>query len=80
LVIHRLAVDPSAQGLGIGKQLCIFAEQFAQQNNYDGIRLDTYSGNPISIKLYQALAYHMPEGHCHFNNKPLPFYCFEKSV
>ncbi|MEE9374357.1 MAG: GNAT family N-acetyltransferase [Saprospiraceae bacterium] len=41
LVIHRLAVQPALQGegVGVGKRLCLFAEDFALDYEYDSVRI-----------------------------------------
>jgi ribosomal protein S18 acetylase RimI-like enzyme len=80
LVIHRLAVLPSAQGRKLGKQMCLFAEDFAGKNDFEVIRLDAYSRNPVSLRLYRSLGYYQVNGFCYFHKNPLPFYCFEKKV
>lgn len=80
LVIHRLAVHPNAQGKGFGKKLCLFAESYAQNNQYDVIRLDAYSGNPISLALYNKLDYQRANGLCHFHHNPIAFFCYEKAM
>lgn len=80
LVIHRLAVSPNAQGMGVGKGLCVFAESFGVENGFELIRLDAYSGNPVSCGMYEKLKYHRADGFCHFHGNELPFYCFEKKL
>ncbi len=80
LVIHRLAVHPSAQGRGIGRILGEWAEAYGREEGYQVIRLDAYSGNPHSYRLYERLAYHRAAGECWFNNKKLPFWCWEKLI
>lgn len=45
LVVHRLAVHPNHQGKGFARKLMDFSENFASENNYDSIRLDTFSLN-----------------------------------
>jgi ribosomal protein S18 acetylase RimI-like enzyme len=80
LVIHRLGVHPNAQGRGLAKALCLFAEAFAQSQQYTCIRLDAYAGNPASNALYQKLGYHLADGLCHFHGNELAFYCWEKRV
>jgi len=80
LVIHRLAVHPKGQGRGIGKELCGFAESFAQANGYSAIRLDAYAGNPISCHLYEKLGYEKTEEVIYFHNNELPFYCYELPI
>lgn len=45
LYIHRLAIHPEKQGEGFAQILMDFAEQFAIDNKYTSIRLDTFSKN-----------------------------------
>jgi len=75
LVIHRLCVDPDFQNRGIGKNLIGFAEHLANIKNYDSIRLDAFSKNPISLKLYDQLGYRRV-GAVEFRKGT--FVCFEK--
>lgn len=80
MVIHRLGVLPSAQGQGIAKELCLFAEDYARENGYKTIRLDAYAGNHISNGLYQKLGYKRANGYCYFRQKAIPFYCYDKMI
>ncbi|MEM9546427.1 MAG: GNAT family N-acetyltransferase [Bacteroidota bacterium] len=80
LVIHRLGVHPAAQGKGYGKKMCHFAESFAREHGYKSIRLDAYSGNAISNRLYEKLGYSKANGYCYFRKKIIPFYCYEKKI
>ena len=80
LVIHRLGVHPKYQGKGLGTKMCLFAESFAKEHNYQSIRLDAYGGNTISNKMYKSLGYTQANGYCYFRKKAIPFYCFEKNV
>jgi len=80
LVIHRLGVDPAYQGLGIGKKLCAFAEEFGKERGYQTIRLDAYAGNPVSNQLYASLGYAKAGGYCYFRKKAIPFYCYDKAL
>ena len=57
LVIHRLGIHPAFQKQGLAKQLVRFAEQYARENGYTSIRLDTFSGNFQAVGLYNALKY-----------------------
>lgn len=45
LYIHRLATHPFFWGRGIARRLMDFAEDFARQQNYISVRLDTFSQN-----------------------------------
>lgn len=80
LVIHRLGVLPKAQGKGIAKKLCRFAEDYARDNGYNVMRLDAYAGNTISNGLYIKLGYQRANGYCYFRKKAIPFYCYDKRV
>jgi ribosomal protein S18 acetylase RimI-like enzyme len=77
LVIHRLAVSPTMQNQGIGGKLLDYAEKFAIDSGYDSIRLDSYSGNPRALRLYEKHHYKRV-GQVNFPRRNLPFYCFEK--
>lgn len=79
LVVHRLCVDPARQRGGLGNQMMDFAEDFARQEGYAGIRLDTYSNNPAALRLYERRGY-CRTGEVRFRGRSLPFYCFEKAL
>ena len=77
LYVHRLAVDPEYQGLGYAQQLMSFAEAFAQEGNYESIRLDTFSQNPRNQRFYEQRGYSRL-GEVYFpNQSEHPFYCYE---
>ena len=80
LVIHRLGVHPIFQGHGLGKKMCLFAEEFGRENGYKQIRLDAYAGNGVSNGFYKALGYSRANGFCYFRKKAIPFYCYEKQL
>jgi len=77
LVVHRLCVAPERQRNGIAARMMDFAEERAWQEGYAGIRLDTYSGNPPAVRLYERRGYRRT-GEVFFRGRPLPFFCFEK--
>lgn len=79
LVVHRLCVDPSRQGRGVGGQLLDFAEELARSGGRRWVRLDAYSGNPRLIGMYERRGYRRA-GRIHFPRRELPFYCFEKDL
>ena len=80
LIIHRLAVHSELQGKGIGKRLCVFAEEVALKSGCDSIRLDAYSTNQASNKLYLGLGYKKAAGYCYFHHNKFPFVCYEKRI
>lgn len=57
LLVHRLATNPASQGKGYARKLMDFAENFARENNYDSIRLDTFSQNKRNQKFYENRNY-----------------------
>ena len=79
LVVHRLCVDPEAQGRGHAHRLMEFAELHAARSGYASVRLDAYTGNPRSVQLYRRRGYR-EVGQIHFPRRELPFWCFELIV
>ncbi|UCG70273.1 MAG: GNAT family N-acetyltransferase [Thermoplasmata archaeon] len=77
LLVHRLAVHPKWQGKGIAQKLMDFGENYAKENGYSSIRLDTYSQNPRSLKLFEKRKYERKSGHIHFPECKEPYYCYE---
>ena len=77
LYIHRLAIHPTFQHKGYAQELMNFAENFAKQNKYQSIRLDTFSKNPRNQNFYKQRGY-VKVGSVHFlSQSPYPFYCYE---
>lgn len=76
--IHRLAVDPSHWGKGLGKTLTLALEQQALKEGAGSIRLDTYSLNKANLNFYSRLGYTRLEGEVYFEPHDSPFICFEK--
>jgi ribosomal protein S18 acetylase RimI-like enzyme len=77
LVVHRLAVDPIHQGKGIARKIMDFAENFARENQYDSVRLDTFSQNPRNQRFYTKRGY-SDLGSVYLKyKKEHPYYCYE---
>ncbi|WP_073316123.1 GNAT family N-acetyltransferase [Aquimarina spongiae] len=77
LYIHRLAVDPEYWGKGYAQQLMDFAESYARKNNYESVRLDTFSQNTRNQKFYETRGYQRL-GNIYFpKQSEFPFYCYE---
>jgi len=77
IYIHRLAIHPELQGQGFAQQLMNFAEQFAIENNYRSIRLDTFSQNKRNQKFYELRGYQRL-GDIYFPKQSKhPFHCYE---
>ena len=77
IYIHRLAVHPKHQGQGFAQKLMDFAEDYAINNNYQSIRLDTFSQNKRNQKFYEQRGYQRL-GNIYFpKQSEFPFYCYE---
>ncbi len=77
IYIHRLAVHPKHQGLGYAQQLMTFAKQFAIDNKFSSIRLDTFSHNKRNQKFYELRGYKRL-GDIYFpKQSKAPFHCYE---
>jgi len=80
LVIHALVIDPKQQNRGLGKKLLSLCEQYAKDNRYSCIRLDSFKKNNVSNRLYQSFGY-KNIGTVIFDMKPennKEYYCYEK--
>lgn len=77
LVVHRLAVDPEHQGKGIARKLMDFAEQWAREQGYDAIRLDTFSQNPRNQRFYENRGYTKLESVYLSYRDDFPYFCYE---
>ncbi len=56
-VIHRLCVSPDFQNQGIAAKTLNYIENLCKTQGYDSIRLDCYTENPYSRKLYDKAGY-----------------------
>ena len=77
LYVHRLAVHPNFQKKGLGRSLMDFAENYAKDNNYISVRLDTFSKNKRNLKFYESRGYHRLDGIYFPKQSKFPFYCYE---
>ena len=77
IYIHRLAVTPAHQRMGYAQKMMSFAEDFARENKYLSVRLDTFSKNVNNQTFYQKRGY-KKLGNIFFpNQSESPFYCYE---
>ena len=58
VVVHRLCISPDIQGRGMGTRMMRMAEAMLRENGIQSIRLDCFSQNPYSLRLYEKLGYH----------------------
>ena len=56
-VIHRICVHPKFQNKGIATQTLKYIETFCKTNGYETIRIDCFTENPYSRKLYDKAGY-----------------------
>jgi len=77
LYIHRLATHPDSWGKGNGQKLMDFAEEFAERQNFNSIRLDTFSLNKRNQKFYEARGYEKLEDIYFPKQSAAPFHCYE---
>ena len=56
-VIHRLCVNPEFQHQGIAAETMKYIENLCKSTGYDSIRLDCFTENPYSRKLYEKARY-----------------------
>jgi len=75
LIVHRLCIHPDYQGRGYAKKMMLFAGEYAAENGYSSIRLDTHTRNHQALALYDGLHYRRV-GLVTFRNGL--FQCFEK--
>ena len=78
-VIHRMAVDPNSQGIGLGIKLLKHAEEKAKKLGYQSIRLDAFKGNKPLLRFYEKRGY-QAVGEIPLEYTSGPFICFEKKL
>lgn len=54
-----------------------FAESFAQKNNFESIRLDTFSQNTRNMKFYESRGYKKLDSIYFPKQSEHPFFCYE---
>ena len=77
IYIHRLAIHPELQGQGYAQRMMDFAEQYAIDNNYGSIRLDTFSQNKRNQKFYELRGYKRLGDIFFPKQSEYPFHCYE---
>lgn len=75
--IHRLSVDPLFQGKGFAQKLMDFTENFAMENGFVSVRLDTFSQNKRNQKFYEQRGYQRLEDIAYPKQSEHPFHCYE---
>lgn len=76
-VFHRLCVEPEYQKSGIGRSMLLRMEELARSKGYGAVRLDAFSLNSISLRLYDSSGYRKA-GEVRFLKGR--FFCYEKKL
>ncbi|MBN2480563.1 MAG: GNAT family N-acetyltransferase [Bacteroidales bacterium] len=77
LYLHRMAIHPKWQGLGLARELIDFADEFARRNGYNCIRLDVFSPSDRARQLYEKQDFRQA-GTFHASYQRVPYVCYEK--
>lgn len=77
IYIHRLAVHPDYQSKGYAQKMMDFAENYARENNFSSVRLDTFSQNTRNQAFYTQRGYQKLEAIYFPKQSEYPFYCYE---
>ncbi|MCW3481651.1 GNAT family N-acetyltransferase [Neisseriaceae bacterium JH1-16] len=77
LLIHRLCLAPSHQGLGLSRALLELAEAQARRLSLTVLRTDVHSGNPAAQATFARQGYQR-RGELFFPRRSAPFVCLEK--
>jgi N-acetylglutamate synthase-like GNAT family acetyltransferase len=80
LVTHRLAVAPSAQGVGVAQALLQQAEHEAQVLDLRTLRVDTNSENAATQQLFPKMGYRFAGEIALAGRTGLRFFCYEKRL
>jgi len=57
IVLHRICVEPCFQNKGIATECLKYIEKLCISQGYESIRLDCFTENPYSQKLYNKAGY-----------------------
>ena len=76
---HRLAVHPSCQGQGLGRQVLDCVVELLRSQGCDCLRMDTFTQNQRAQRLYESFGMRRA-GLVTFSFRPEPFVCFEKPL
>ena len=79
LYLNRFAVHPLWMDSDIPLKLIEFAEKFALENNYTGIRLDVLDSYPVDKTFFESRKFQYT-GDFHTDFQKIPYMCYEKSL
>lgn len=79
LFMHRMAVHPRWQGMGIGKKMVAFSQEYAKLRGYDSLRLDVFTPAESARKLYESSEF-KKMGTFQAGHQAIPYVCYEKKL
>ncbi len=79
LYINRFAVNPIWKNTDIAEQLMAFAEKYAKENKFSGIRLDVLDSYPVDNSFFTSKEYDFA-GEFHSSFQKIPYSCYEKNL
>ena len=79
LYLHRMAIHPKWQGLGLAKRLIDFTNDYARRNGFQCIRLDVFSPSDHARQLYEKQDF-QEIGVFHAAYQKVPYICYEKQL
>ncbi|CAM4113938.1 GNAT family N-acetyltransferase [Zobellia nedashkovskayae] len=77
IYIHRVSVHPDLQGKGYAQKLMAFAENYARENKFASVRLDTFSQNKRNQKFYETRGFERLGDIFFPKQSEHPFHCYE---
>ncbi|MUH35796.1 GNAT family N-acetyltransferase [Zobellia amurskyensis] len=77
IYIHRVSVHPDFQGKGMAQKMMAFAENYAQENAFVSVRLDTFSQNKRNQRFYEARGFERLGDIFFPKQSEHPFHCYE---
>ena len=72
IYLHRITVHPKFKGKKQFAKVLNWAIDFAQSNQLESIRMDTWADNPTIINYYISYGFHFLENYKTSNSKKLP--------
>ena len=79
LYIKRFAVHPFWKNSVIPEKLMTFAEQYAKEHDFGGIRLDVLDTYPADENFFKSRNFDYA-GNFHSEFQKIPYACFEKNL
>jgi GNAT superfamily N-acetyltransferase len=79
LFIKLFAIHPLWHNSNISEKLIEFAEFYAKENNYSGIRLDTLDNYTVGVDFFENKQF-VVAGTFQSSFQKTPFVCYEKSL